>query len=278
LSLETLEDESALLERLEREPLRWAPGDQQGYHGVTFGLYAGALFKKITQRSIGDFIRQEIAQPLNLDLYLGLTDDEERDLADRLCPIFTNQPRDIVLGVLPELLFKPTVEGRFYRRAIRRGSDTALAFGQPAALGARGLKNFNTARVRRLELPWSNIQASARAISSLYNALLTPGRLVSAEALARITPVQSWTESDAVLGKPLGFTLGFMKEETRLFSPLTSSFGHPGAGGALGWADPDNQLTIGYLMNRMGYHVRSPRALALCHAIYRCLDEGDPLS
>ena len=55
-----------------------------------------------------------------------------------------------------------------------------------------------------------------------------------------------------------------------MFSPNLASFGHPGMGGALGWCDPVAEVTIGYVMNRLDWRVRSPRALALCRALYAC--------
>ena len=271
LSLETLGDESTLIQRLESEPLRWSPGTRQGYHGVSYGLYAGALFKKITGVTLGTFLRREIAQPLNADVYLGLTPDEEERLSDQLCPIFPNQLRDILFGVLPHALGRKTLEGKFYRRVLRKSSDAAYAFGQPSGLGARGLHRFNDPAVKRLELPWANAQSSARGLAKIYQGLLIPDQLVSAQALEWIKPVASWSDLDAVLPKPLGFTLGFMKEEPQIFSPSRESFCHPGAGGALGLADPKRQIALGYVMNRMGYHVRSPRATALCHSVYQCL-------
>jgi CubicO group peptidase (beta-lactamase class C family) len=73
-----------------------------------------------------------------------------------------------------------------------------------------------------------------------------------------------------VLQKPIGWTRGFVKEEARVFSPVRESFGHPGLGGALGWCDPVNRLTIGYVLNKLDWRVRSPRALALCRALYAC--------
>ncbi len=270
LSLETLEDEAKLLERLESEPLRWKPNSQQGYHGVSFGLYAGALFKKITGQSLGRFIRNEIREKLDIDVYLGLSQQETQLLSQRIRPIFPNQVGDILSGILPSLLMTNR-EGNFYRAALNKASHTAFAFGQPADLGARGLKNFNQTRVQQLELPWANGLGSARSIAKLYQALLTPHRLVSPQTLALVFPRQSWSKRDAVIKKPMGFSYGFVKEETILFSPNPEAFGHPGAGGALGFADPKAELSIAYVMNRMGYQVRSPRALALCHAAHSCL-------
>ena len=79
----------------------------------------------------------------------------------------------------------------------------------------------------------------------------------------------SWSNRDRVLQKPLGWSRGFLKEQRHLFSPNAESFGHAGMGGALGWCDPVEGLTFGYVMNHMDWRVRSPRCLALCRALYQ---------
>jgi CubicO group peptidase (beta-lactamase class C family) len=71
--------------------------------------------------------------------------------------------------------------------------------------------------------------------------------------------------------KPLGFSQGFLKDELHVFAPSDEAFGHPGMGGALGLADPSRRLAFGYVMNQMDIRVRSPRCLALCHALYGCI-------
>ena len=270
LSLETLGNEAELLKRLEQEPLHWQPNSQQGYHGVSFGLYSNALFKKITGESVGEYLRKHIRTRYPMDLYLGLNEQEKEKLCQRINPIYPNQLSDILSGILPSLL-KNNREGKFFRKALSSGSHTAFAFGQPEELGAKALKNFNTTKVRSLELAWANALGSARGIASLYHHLLKPNHLVGAQTLELVQKRQSWAAQDAVIRKPMGFSYGFVKEETTLFSPNQEAFGHPGAGGALGFADPKAGLVIGYVMNRMGYQVRSPRALALCHAAYECI-------
>lgn len=264
LTLDDLEDPITLSARLAAEPLAWRPGEAQGYHAITFGLYAGELFRRVAGESVGGFLKREICSPLKADVHLGLP----AELEGRCAPIIPTAPSDVVFGILPSLL-RGTTEGRFFR-GVLSGGTTALAFGQPAELGARGLKNYNTSRVRALELPWANAMASARGLATLYAGLIE-GRVTSKEALRPLSERQSWAERDRVVGKPMGFTQGFLKEGAGVFSPHISSFGHPGAGGALGWCDPEAGLAIGYVMNRMGYHVRSPRALRLCEAIYASL-------
>lgn len=265
LTLDELEDPDQVALRLEQEPLAWVPDACQGYHAVTYGLLVAELFRRIVGERLGSFIQRELAEPMGADFFLGLPLSEEA----RCAAIIPNETRDIMRGILPSLFTKDSTEGRFYRAALLGGAGK-LAFGQPEALGARGLKNFNRPRVRRMQLAWANGMSSARGLARLYQGLLA-GEVVDPQLLTPLQERQSWQESDAVIRKPMGFSQGFVKEQTSLFSPHPESFGHPGAGGALGWVDPSTEIAIGYVMNKMGYHVRSPRAVALCHAVYASL-------
>ena len=126
------------------------------------------------------------------------------------------------------------------------------------------------------ELLWANGMGTARGLCRVYSALANGGaidgeRLVRAESLAPVMARQSCSERDRVLHKPLGWSQGFLKEEPHVFSPSLESFGHAGAGGALGWCDPKRRVAIGYLTVNMAHQVRSPRALGLCRAVYSSL-------
>ncbi|MCA9573042.1 MAG: serine hydrolase, partial [Myxococcales bacterium] len=134
----------------------------------------------------------------------------------------------------------------------------------------RGVGNFGTRRVRALALPWASAVATARGLSQVYTALASPDPerpLVSQAAIDAVRPRQSWGW-DKVLQKPMGFSQGYVKDELHLYSPSPDTFGHPGAGGALGFADPTNGIGFGYVMNRMDFRLRSPRAMALARAVY----------
>lgn len=257
---------------LEQQAPLWPPDSTQGYHGVSYGPYVAELFRHIESRSIGRFLAEEVAGPLGLDLFLGLPESEE----PRVATLYPADNKEKLFQVVPKLLTGEGLEGRVFRAAIKRNSPTQRAFKNPRELGARGLQNYNTRRVRALELPWCNALGTARGLAELYSILALGGskgdvQLVRPELLQALHPRQSWVETDEVLRKPLGYSQGFIKEETRLFSPNTEMFGHPGAGGALGMADPKAEISVGYLMNRMGHHIRSPRALALCDAVYGSL-------
>lgn len=258
-------------ELLAAQAPRWAPGTDQGYHAVTYGLYAQELFRRITGETLGQFLAREVAGPLGADVHLGLAATDEARVA-------TNHPAttaERVFKILPKLLFHRGLEGRVYRQ-VALGRDTAFAFATPRELGPSGISNFNAPRVHAMELPWCNAIASGRGLCRVYAALAAGGtldgvRIVGADTLAPLAARQSWAERDRVLRKPLGWSQGFLKEEPHLFSPNQASFGHAGAGGALGWCDPVARVAIGYVTAKMDHRVRSRRAVALCHAIYRCV-------
>ncbi len=269
LSLEDLESRpDVVLEALEAQEPLWEPGTDQGYHGVSFGPYASELFRRVAGTSLGRFLAEEVAGPLDAEVHLGLPED----LDPRVATLYPAGKRDLLLRILPRLAWGRTTEGRIYRGFLQKETPTARAFANPADLGARGIQNFNTPRVRRMELAWANAIGSARGLATVYGALARGGApLLERGALRPVYERRSWTERDRVVHKPLGFSLGFQKEQRVLFSPNDRSFGHPGAGGALGWCDPDHQVGWGYLMNRMDFRLRSPRAIALSHAVYACL-------
>lgn len=250
----------------------WNAGRDQGYHGVTYGLYAAELFRRIAGESLGTFLAKVVAKPLGADVHLGLPPEHQ----ERVSTIYPASTRDILFGILPRLFFHRGTDGRVYRQVIL-GKEAGRAFANPAELGPRAIGNFNRPDVHALELPWANAIANARGLARVYAPLAHGGeidgvRLVSEQSLSSIQERQSWSEQDRVLRKPLGWSQGFLKEEEHMFSPNPESFGHPGAGGALGWCDPVAKISIGYVPNKMTYHVRSPRARALAAAVYRCLD------
>lgn len=250
---------------LETQAPVWEPGSAQGYHAITFGLLTAEIFERITHRRLAEFLRTEITEPLGADVFLGLPPEEER----RVSTLYTNGPSTFVRDMLPRIVGSRSPEGRIYRRFLQSSSLTRRAFANPPALGIRGGSNFGTARVRAMALPWMSATGSARGLATVYDALSRPG-LVSAEALRAVTQRQSWAW-DRVLCKPMGFSQGYVKDELTLYSPNAATFGHPGAGGTLGFADPVAGIGFGYVMNRMDFRLRSPRALAVARAVYSSL-------
>lgn len=274
LTIDDFESWDPVLAAMEAQEPLWEPGSSQGYHGVTFGPYLAEIFRRVTGGdTLGRFIQSELAGPLGADVHLGLPEADDERVAT-LYPVTMAQR---FVRALPYVLFNDVVERRLLRAMTRKRSDTARAFGSPAQLGAKGLQNFNLPRVRRLELPWANGLATARGLATVYSALSTGGsrggvRVCGQETLAPVQERQSFEPRDRVILKPVGWSQGFIKEETHLFSPNPESFGHPGMGGALGFCDPTRRVSWAYVMNRLDFRLRSPRALALSHALYKSLD------
>jgi len=221
----------------EQEPW-WTPGTRHGYHALTFGFLVGEVVKRISGKSLGTFFRDELAIPLGLDAHIGL--DAKHD--SRTAAMIAAPPPPPGQPNLMELIARDPE------------SVTAKTFNNPP-LGIRpGL--VNSREWRASELPAANGHTNARALAKLYGALARGGeldgyRVLSPESIARCAAEQSYG-ADAVLMLPTRFGMGFMLSQPgESFGPNLHSFGHPGAGGSLGFADPDAKVGFGYPMNQM---------------------------
>ncbi|TNF22858.1 MAG: class A beta-lactamase-related serine hydrolase [Deltaproteobacteria bacterium] len=270
MSLDDLESPDRLARILEAQAPMWTPGSAQGYGAIAWGLYVGELVRRVTGERLGRAFADLVARPLGLadDLWIGTPEHAERRVA-RLYPADTWTR---LTKIVPRLVTGRTHEGRVYRAVAKGRTPTARALLNPPALGPAGIRAYDSRRVRAMDLPFGGGVGHARGLATVYAALLGVGgpdlpTLAPEEAVTPLYARQSWTELDRVLLKPLGFSQGFIKDELHLFSPNPEAFGHPGAGGALGWADPVAGVAIGYVMNAMDFRIRSPRALALAHAV-----------
>lgn len=259
-----------VLDALEVQRPAWRPGEDQGYHAITFGLYAKELFERVAGESMGRFLRRELLEPLGSDFHLGTPAALDDDVATLYPPSAATR----LVKTLATALLEPHGHvARVARDTLRKDSLSRRAFLNPHIDLPGGIAAYNGAAVRRGEMPWGNGTASARGLSRAYLPFASRGvhagkRYLREDSFAHAYRRDGWSERDRVLHKPLGWTCGFLKEELHVFSPVRESFGHAGMGGALGWCDPVNELTFGYVMNRMDFRVRSLRALALCHALY----------
>jgi CubicO group peptidase (beta-lactamase class C family) len=231
----------------------WTPGEGHGYHVHTFGFLAGELVRRVAGESIGSFLRREVAAPLGVELSFGL-DPEHRERR-------------------AQYVFDPALSARAASTAKRSPVDGHLyerAYMNPP--GATGIATVNTSAWQDAELPSANLHADARSIARVYAALLDERRpLLGSEMLAQATAEAS-AGDDLVLGRPSRFGLGFqLTLPQRPLGPNAHSFGHFGAGGSLGFADPDAHVAFGYVMNRGGPQWRDPRNSALIDAVYACM-------
>jgi CubicO group peptidase (beta-lactamase class C family) len=230
----------------------WEPGSKHGYHVNTFGFLVGELVRRVTGESIGVFLQRTIARPLGADFHFGVPAPEDRRVADFLFPEATCAPAD-----------------------VRRPCLVRRAYLNPPGLS--GLGTVNTRAWRGAEMPSTNAHATARAVARIYSALAAAGtvdgvRLLGGETVGLATREAS-CGLDAVLNRPSRFGLGFqLTQPERPLGPNERSFGHFGAGGSLGFADPDEALAFAYTPNQgEGPRWQNPRNRALIDAVYACL-------
>jgi CubicO group peptidase (beta-lactamase class C family) len=257
----------------------WRPGTAHGYHAVTYGWLVGEVIRRITGKSVGVFFADEVAGPLGLEFWIGLPDEQQA----RVAPL-TNRglPRagsaagaaaggngagahdDGGFGGLVETVEQLLGPDSLLIRAL--SGSTALPF--------VGDGVFNRREVRAAELPGANGVTNARSMARMYAATIGTlegsdrGPLLTPAQIAAATTTQT-TGADHVLVFETTFGLGFMTASP--FSPYggPQAFGHAGAGGSVGFADPDNGIGFGYVMNRMMANLSGdPRTRGLVAAVY----------
>lgn len=243
------------MERL--EPL-WEPGSANGYHAMNFGWLVGELVRRVSGCSVGRYFREEIAGPLGADVHIGL----DAALEPSVAPLVAPAEGRGAMTPNPALADPDSIAAR---TLLRPGGDVV------------GL--MNTRAARAAELPASGGVASARGLARLYAALANGGeldgvRILSREALARATERQVPPDrADLVVGLPMHWALGFQKGGAiSPCGPNPNAFGHAGWGGSVAFADPDRQLGVAIVMNRMAGELQSGlRVMQAVKAIYDAL-------
>ena len=243
---------------LARQKPAWPPGTRLAYHAITLGYYESELLRRIDprHRTIGQFFQDEIASPLGLDVYIrlpGYVPDERLAVMNRPRPI------DMLLG-FPLRLTLDAVNSRSKIVRALRGSELPH---DPQRIYAR---NF--------EVPSGGAVGTARAIARAYSAFAGDGHelRLRPETLALLaapaTPPARGFYDECLKGT-VQFFLGFMKPTAVWPFGSASSFGSPGAGGAMGFADPAAGVGYAYVTNQMGTRVTGdPRDIALRDALY----------
>jgi CubicO group peptidase (beta-lactamase class C family) len=243
----------------------WEPGTRQAYHGLTLGFYEGELMRRVDprHRTLGQFFQDEIATPLGEDFYIRLPEDVPNS---RLATLSPPGMIEMLIGFRPVRLL---VEGLNRRSNISR----ALAVNPGTSI------YLDESRVyaRNLEVPAGGGVGTARAIAHAYSVFATGGRELglreeTLELLAApaVPPTRGFY--DECLKGEVQFSFGFMKPSDTWRFGNARSFGSPGTGGALGFADPDAGIGYGYVTSRMGtVFTGDPRDVALRDALYAAL-------
>ncbi len=237
LPKEALFDWARMCAALAEQRPWWEPGTQHGYHAMTFGHLVGEVLRRIDGRSLGTYLREELARPLGLDFQIGVQSEALARCAEMVpAPMAEGAP-----DPLQQMSGQPA------------GSVTRMAFTNPPQPPG----TVNSEAWRRAEIPAGNGHGDARSLARLYGGLASGGqldgvRLLSPAWIQRAREEQSYGKDTVLLGMPTRFGLGFMLHHPFLpLGPNKSAFGHPGAGGSIAFADPETGLGFAYVMNQM---------------------------
>jgi len=258
----TVADPDRLAAVMARHRPAWRPGTRQAYHGLTLGFYEGELLRRVdpAHRTLGQFFQDEIATPLGEDFYIRLPEAIPNAHLATLAPP----------GFLQMLIgFRPR---RLLLEALNRRSNIARAL--TVNPGTSIYLDESRVYARNLEVPAGGGVGTARAIAHAYGTFANGGHelgLTQATldllAAPAIPPTHGFY--DQCLKSEVQFSLGFMKPSAGFRFGSARSFGSPGTGGALGFADPDAGIGYGYVTSRMGLVFSGdPRDIALRDALY----------
>lgn len=233
--------------KLARQTPQWKAGTATSYHAMTYGWLAGEIVRRASGVTIGRFIREEIAKPLDAALHIGLPESQEANVAEMLGPKRVTDPNALPLSDAARMAL------------VNPQQDPEVP---------------NKLQWRSAEIPGANAQATAVGLARLYAALVEGGTLDGATLLkpqsiaTMTTPAAPKGRRDMFLGFVDSWGMGLALNTAGIYGPNPRAFGHSGWGGSFGCADPDQRIAIGYVCNQMGPDlVGDPRTQGLCLSV-----------
>jgi CubicO group peptidase (beta-lactamase class C family) len=277
------DDYDEIARRIAASPPAWEPGTRIGYHAFSIGWLLQELVRRITADTIGVFFAREVAKPLNLDAHIGTPTTELPRVAD----------------LVVDQAVKPRGIARMAASALHREqADLASPIAQAGVQmhgGSFGehLDFFNLSRTRMAEIPAAGASTNARSLARMYAMLALGGelegqRIVSRESveLFRAPAAEGrtmiWPRRGVFRAIPsprMRYALGYEGDFGRApkpwrFGPTPESFGHLGAGGQIGFADPVRRVAVGFTRTNLRDWTAST---ALIGAFYDCLPTGSTM-
>jgi len=254
-------DYAAVIEALERQEPNWPPGTAHGYHARTFGFLLDELVRRISGMRMAKYWRATFAEPLGLDVWIGLPEKEHA----RVATMYAAKAG------------KTKLQEKFYRDAATSGTFAHRVFNSPHGLSA--VSEMNRPDIRAQPIVSFGGIGSANSLAKFYGMLANGGRpepdgqlFFSQQRMRWMTATLS-DGMDRTFQIPTAFSAGFMKEARdstkKIFAGSTRAFGQPGAGGSHVFADPDNKISFAYVMNQMEQSVLpNEKSVRLLDAIY----------
>jgi CubicO group peptidase (beta-lactamase class C family) len=252
-------DYGAVIRALEVQKPLWLPGTAHGYHARTFGFLLDELVRRIAGKTLSRYWREVFAEPLGLDLWIGLPEEQN--------------PR--VATVYAAKSGRRAEPKKFYSDLTTPGTLASKTFTSP--YGLNSISGMNTPAIRAQPIVSFGGIGSASALAKFYSILASGGKLdgqtfFSDETIAWMTTTLT-DGPDRVFQIPTAFSAGFMKDPRnavrRMFGPSPNAFGHPGAGGSYAFADPENRISFAYVMNQMEQSLLpNEKSLRLVNEVY----------
>jgi CubicO group peptidase (beta-lactamase class C family) len=257
-------DLDRLAKVMARQKPEWEPGTRQAYHAISLGFYEGELMRRVDpgHRTLGQFFQDEIATPLGLDVYIRLPESIPNA---RFATLAQPGRLEMLLGFPWRLTLDTMNSHSIIYRALVTNPGSALPHDELHVYA------------RNLEVPSGGGVGTARAIARAYSEFATGGRQLGLRpetlaALAAPATPPRYGFHDECLKGDVQFSLGFMKPSALWPFGSAESFGAPGAGGSLGFADPTTGVGYGYVTSQMGTSLTGdPRDVALRDAIYSAI-------
>lgn len=245
-----------------QEPF-FAPGTRSAYQGLTFAWTVGEMIRRASGQTAGDMFAARVAKPLGLEFWMGAP----AEVGPRMARIFPQKfdPKAPISPFMHQLLREPT-------------SIPHLFFSNTGGF------NANDPTYWQAEFGSAGGVTNAKSLAKMYAPLAMGGalgetKLVSHDALTRMYVVTNATHDDATLRVPLRVAGGYMTSREARGNPFHGhyhmgrlAFGHPGAGGSVGFCDHEAGLSFGYVMNQMGSTPSlNERGQSLVDVAYTCL-------
>lgn len=239
----------------------WEPGTDHGYHALTYGWMLDELVRRVTGLGAGEWIAREIAGPLGAEFWLGLPAAEEAaGRTGRVGRVEAPEPSGALRA-------RP-------RRSVTEAYQDPDSLTRRAFAAITPFPDQNEPAYRASALPATNGIATADGLARIYAALIgeVDGVRLFDPATVELARAEESAGPDRVLVVNTRFGLGYMLHGSA--SPFlgAGSFGHPGRGGSLGFADPETGVAFGYVTNGFRKTVTAdPRAQALVRAVRAAL-------
>lgn len=257
LTLEEMLDHPAVAARLAATVPHWRPGKAHGYHALTIGILMDELIRRTVGVPIAEFFRAEIGDPRGIDVYIRTTAETER----RVKLLLPMQPT-------------PQQQAELDARGVRApDSLVGLAFNAAARPSDQLMPNLPA--VRQTGQAAASAVCSARGLARLYAMCISEvdgmPRILSPQTVTEVTQIQAVGE-DLILRCPTRFGIVFQKADDRVWFGSHQAFGHDGAGGSVGAADPWYGLAFSWIPRRMSFPGGAdPRGLGIARVIRSCL-------